>query len=371
MSVFVEDYVSASNPGIKTKKFTIKSSIEGFEASVIGYAAAITNLTIPGKDGKAKDIIQGCRGLDEYMNNPMCHGSVVGRSANRTKGAAFVIDGETYHIPANEGENNLHSGNPGFHNSFWEGEVIDEDKANDLISKSGIAGIADVDGDAVLFSYTSPDGATGFPGNLETNVLYAWLTDRTFLLMYVGKSDKATIFAPTNHSYWNVAGYDAGYVGEQLIMVNADEITIKDENNCPNGEVMKVDGTVFDCREYRFISELIDSDDPQIVMGKGIDQNFLVKGEKGTFSFAAAVTDPVSGSTIECLTDLPGIQIYAANNLNNSPDQKGDTPYAPYTAICLEAQMVPNAVNLPQFDSPVIKAGETCYHAVGYRFPEA
>ena len=49
-------------------------------------------------------------------------------------------------------------------------------------------------------------------------------------------------------------------------------------------------------------------------------------------------------------------------------DIKTTKAYGQYDAICLEAQMVPNAVNLPQFDSPVIKAGKKVYHACGYRF---
>ena len=60
------------------------------------------------------------------------------------------------------------------------------------------------DGGAVLLSYTSPDGATGFPGNLDTKVMYCWLEDKTFLILYCGKTDKDTIFAPTNHAYFNL-----------------------------------------------------------------------------------------------------------------------------------------------------------------------
>ena len=151
-------------------------------------------------------------------------------------------------------------------------------------------------------------------------------------------------------------------------MINSDKITIKDDMNVPTGELLDVDGTVFDCREYRFIGELNDSDDHQMVISKGIDQNFCLNTTAGTFSFAAAVTAPESGITMECLTDLPGIQIYAGNNLGSPLDIKTTKAYGQYDAICLEAQMVPNAVNLEGFASPVIKAGKKVYHACGYRF---
>ena len=105
-----------------------------------------------------------------------------------------------------------------------------------------------------------------------------------------------------------------------------------------------------------------------MVISKGIDQNFCLNTKAGTFSFAAAVTAPESGITMECLTDLPGIQIYAGNNLGSPLDIKTTKAYGQYDAICLEAQMVPNAVNLEGFASPVIKAGKKVYHACGYRF---
>lgn len=368
MSITTRDYLSVNNPDkFKAKQFTLTVD-GGYEASVITYGAVITNLFVPDKDGNVKDIMLGCKGLDEYMDNGANHGAVVGRSANRILNAAFTINGVEYHIPQNEGKNNLHSGNPGYHNVFWDAEVLSEEEADEIILDSRIAGIPGCDGGAVLLSYVSPDGATGFPGNLDTKVLYCWLEDKTFLILYCGKTDKDTIFAPTNHAYFNLRGENCGTVNNDLIMINSDKITIKDDMNVPTGELLDVDGTVFDCREYRFISELNDSQDHQMVISKGIDQNFCLNTTAGTFSFAAAVTSPESGITMECLTDLPGIQIYAGNNLGSPLDQKTDRAYEPYDAICLEAQMVPNAVNLPQFDSPVIAAGKKVYHACGYRF---
>jgi len=372
MSVKISDYPSVKDPskyeGI-AKTFDMTSSY-GFEADIITYGALIRSLKVPSpKTGETVDIMLGLKGLDEYMADGSNHGSVVGRSANRISGASFEIAGVKYSIPANDGPNNLHSGNPAYQNVFWEGSVLSKDDTDKMIADSGIAGIAEADGESVLLKYTSPDGACGFPGNLKTEVLYAWLADKTLLILYMGESDKATVFAPTNHSYFNLGGHDAGYVGDELIMINADQITLKDEFNCPDGRISDVEGTDFDVREYSFMSQLIESDEPQITMSSGIDQNFILKNPEGTFSFAASLTDPKTGITMETLTDLPGIQIYAGNHLGGDM-QKGDKPYKPYDAVCLEAQMFPNAVNIPDFKSPIIPAGEKIYHACGYRFIE-
>ncbi len=133
MSITSRDYVSVKNPDkYKATQYTLTID-GGYEASVITYGAVITDLIVPDKDGKPVDIMLGCKGLDEYMGNGANHGAVIGRSANRILNASFTIDGIEYHIPKNEGENNLHSGNPGYQNVFWDAEILTEEEADEII----------------------------------------------------------------------------------------------------------------------------------------------------------------------------------------------------------------------------------------------
>ena len=369
MSVLVEDYLSKKDAlkyrGV-SKRFSMKAS-NGAEAQILTYGALIEKLFIPDSSGNLSDIMLGLKGLDEYMASGSNHGSVVGRSANRIKGASFQINGVTYNVPKNDGPNNLHGGSPSYQNVFWDAEVISSEAADEFVKNSGIKNIYNVDGEAVLLKYTSPDGACGFPGNLDTQVLYAWTLDGMLLIMYRGVSDKDTIFAPTNHSYFNLAGHASGSVENHLMLINADTVTRKDDNNCPDGTIIPVEGTVFDFRDVDRVKKALTLNDPQTAGSKGIDQNFCLKGKPGTLSFAASLVNPFTNRIMEVLTDMPGLQIYAGNHLGGT-DQKGDTPYEPYGGICLEAQMYPNAINVPAFESPVIKAGEVKYHACGYRF---
>ena len=369
MRIVKESYPSIQEPEkYKDRSFRfIMNSDSGAEASFITYGARIATLCVPDKNGVNADIMLGMKGLDEYMRDGGNHGAIVGRSANRIAGASFVINGVKYDIPNNDGGNNLHTGVPAFQNVFWEGDIIGKDEADGYIEASGIAGIPESEGEAVKFSCVSEDGECGFPGRLETTVIYSWLVDNTLLILYVGLSDKDTVFAPTNHSYFNLGGHNSGYVGNNLLMCNSDRVTLKNEHNCPDGDYLDVEGTVFDCRQQIFLSQLIDSDEPQITMSRGIDQNYCINGYNGDYNFAACLTDPDSGRVMELYTDFPGVQFYAGNHLGGN-DQKGDIPYKPYDALCLEAQMFPNSVNVPGFESAVIKAGIPRYHACGYKF---
>ncbi len=365
----ITKYLSQKDPA-KYDGISFKYELEGpagLSATILNYGALIESLIVPDKDGNKADIMLGCKGLDEYMTNDANHGSVVGRSANRIAGAKYTIDGVEYTAPVNDGPNNLHSGNPGYQNVFWEGKVLNELDAEEFIKKSDIFGIERPFGEALLLSYTSPDGACGFPGNLETEVLYAWLKDKTLLILYKGKSDKATIFAPTNHAYFNLDGHDAGSIKDHILTVYADKVTHKDPYNTPDGSYIDVKGTDFDFTTGDRVEKAIISEDPQIKDCKGLDSNFCVDSEEGKFTVVAKLTNESGSRVMETLTDMPGIQIYCGNHLGGF-DQKGDKPYTAYSGICLEAQMYPNAVNIPEFTSPVIRAGEMACHACGYRF---
>lgn len=375
MSVCVTDYLLKAN-GAKyegvSHRYSMKSSF-GCEAQLLNYGALIEKLFVPDTNGAMADIMLGLKDLDHYMASGANHGSVVGRSANRIQGARFKIGDNTYQVPDNDNGNNLHGGSPSFQNVFWDGKVISKEDADKMITDSGIEGISKADGEGVLFTYTSPDGACGFPGNLDAEVLYVWLMDRTLLILYKGVSDKDTIFAPTNHAYFNLRGHNSGSVKDLSLMIDADTYTVKGKSNCPEGEIASVEGTVFDFREPDLVEKALSKEDPLTKGSLGIDQNFClnnpVAGKK--YAFAACLADTVTGRIMEVYTDLPGLQIYAGNHLHfgaPSNEQKGDTPYVQHGGICLEAQMYPNAINVPSFESPVIKAGEVKYHACGYRF---
>lgn len=347
------------------KLFKLESDF-GACCKVIEYGALITELLIPDKDGVTADIMLGLKDLDAYTADGSNHGSVVGRSANRIKGASYKINGVEYKAPLNDGNNNLHGGSPSYQNVFWEGEAISIEEANSFISEMHIEGIAPASSEGVLLHYVSPDGACGFPGNLDTYVLYCWLSDRTLLIAYKGTSDQDTIFAPTNHAYFNLGGHDSGYVGNNILTIDADKVTRK-VDACPDGSYIDVEGTIFDFRKGAPVSQVLTLDNEQTKGSLGIDQNFCVDREEGKFTVVAKLSDDKSSREMEVLTDMPGIQIYAGNHLGGNM-QKGDIPYKQYGAICLEAQMYPNAVNIPGFTTPIIKKGQTTYHACGYRF---
>jgi len=88
----------------------------GLHATVLDYGGILQSLVLP--DGT--DVTLGYSTLEAYLKGDDYRGAVIGRNANRIVGADFSIDGTRYSLPANEGDNNLHSGPDGLDVQMWD-----------------------------------------------------------------------------------------------------------------------------------------------------------------------------------------------------------------------------------------------------------
>jgi len=335
--------------------------------SVINYGASITSICVRDKKGELADVVLGFSCLEDYAHSASCHGAVVGRHANRIKNAAFSLGGKEYKLPVNDGPNNLHGGYPSFQNVFWDGEVLPQDQAAEFLLQTGIQTDFEIEGDAILFSYHSPDGACGFPGNLDASVLYAWTKDITLLIVYRGVSDADTLFSPTNHSYFNLKGHDSGNVSRQILWIDSDTIINKDPENVPDGTFRHVKESIFDFSTPSALGPTMTDHDPQLLSSNGLDQNYCLHTSHSKVQSVARLSDPESGRVMEVITNFPGLQVYTGNHIGGCCG-KGGNEYIRFAGVCLEAQLYPDAVHHFDFPSPVILKNEPCCYMTGYRY---
>ena len=195
------------------------------------------------------------------------------------------------------------------------------------------------------------------------------LTDEDSLVLdYRMVCDKDTVANFTNHSYFNLAGHDSGDVMKQEVWLNASRYTPADEVSIPTGEIAPVAGTPMDFTEMKAIGRDIGADFEALVFGKGYDHNWVLDKEEGELALAAKAMDPASGRVLECYTDLPGIQFYTANFLQDEMPGKGNARYDYRHAFCFETQYFPDAVHKPQFPSPLLKEGDEYRTRTVYQF---
>jgi aldose 1-epimerase len=334
--------------GTPIQLFTLTNS-KGSVAKISTFGATLTELWIPDRTGRKRDIVLGFDSLDGYRGKQPYLGATVGRYANRIANGQFTLDGKTYQLAINDPPNSLHGGAVGFDRRVWKAEPVEVPHAA-----------------SVKFSYHSPDGEENYPGNLDVSVQYTLTDDDELKLDYTATTDQDTILNLTNHTYWNLAGADSGDVLKQVLMLNANSYTPVNANLIPTGEILPVAGTPFDFTKPTVIGSRIN--DPQVQAHKGYDNNFVVIGTPGTMRLAARATDPDSGRTMEVWTTQPGIQFYTSNYLDGTLNGKRGIHYNQYAAFALETQHYPDSINQPNFPPVVLHPGETFHESTTYKF---
>jgi aldose 1-epimerase len=299
----------------------------GITATITNYGCAIVTLCVPDKDGKPRDVVTGFDSLEGYLGKHPFFGVVAGRVANRISGGKFSLDGKEYSLEKNDGgEHHLHGGSNGFDKKLWD---------------------AKISGESLVLTHESPDGDSGYPGNLKARITYTLTDENALRIDYFAETDTKTVCNLTNHSYFNLEGHAAKDIYAHELQINASSITAVDELLIPTGELKPVENTPYDFRKAKPIGKDIAD------AGTGYDDNFVLDAP-GVAAIAYAAT---SGIKMTVKTDSPGIQLYTGNFLTGTKGKNGAV-HGKHSAFCLETQFYPDSVNNPNFPSCVVEKGK-------------
>lgn len=337
-----------TDDGQAAKIYTLTNS-QGVVAKLITRGATLTEWHVPDRNGRMADIVFGFDDLASYGSPANGYfGCTAGRYANRIAKGKFTLDGKEYTLATNNGPNHLHGGvERSLDKVIWDAAPFENDA-----------------GRGVVFTYKSPDGEEGYPGNLSIKVTYTLTDENEIRIDYEATTDKATPVNLTNHTYFNLSGAGEPTILDHEVMIRADRYTPVDETLIPTGEIAPVEGTVFDFRDFHTIGERIDTlnDKP----GGGYDHNFVLNNQDGDLALAAVVRDPKSGRVLKEFTTEPGVQFYTGNFLDGATG-KGGRKYNRRSGFCLETQHYPDSVNHPNFPSVILRPGETYTHTCVYQ----
>jgi aldose 1-epimerase len=326
----------------------VLTNTQGMKAKVMTYGAILTELDVPDKNGKLGDVVLGFSNLKGYLEGHPYFGATVGRVANRIAKGKFTLNGREYKLAVNNGPNALHGGKKGFDKVVWKAAPVETE-----------------DGVAVKFTYRSPDGEEGYPGNLTATVTYTLTNDNSLRLTYTAKTDKATPVNLSNHSYFNLAGPGSGDILKHEMMLKADKYTPVDDTLIPTGEIKAVKGTPLDFTSPATIGARIDKlkGEP-----RGYDHNFVLNMKGNRLTLAARVREPKTGRVMEMYTTEPGVQFYTGNFLDGKQKGKGGVVYKKHQGFCLEAQHFPDSVHHANFPSVILEPGKTYKQTTVYKF---
>jgi aldose 1-epimerase len=303
------------------------------DVAISNYGCTIVSIDVPDRYGEKKNIVAGFNQLCQYTQDHPYLGCTIGRYANRIAYGKFKIDGKEYLLPVNDGSNHLHGGESGFHKRVWKTE-----------RETG----------GLTFSCLSKDGEEGYPGNLRVLVNFSLTGTNRLVISFTAVTDKKTIINLTNHSYFNLTGFENCSIHDHLLTIYADNYTIKDYNNIPTGEIKPVINTPFEFSKQKAIGKDIKllSDD------MGYDVNYVLNNKTSQTALAAELYEPGSGRLLKVFTDRPGLQVYTANWWDGSLIGSQGKRYEKHGAVALETQSFPDSPNHTSFPNTILKPGE-------------
>ena len=320
---------------------------KGMSVTLSNFGALIIRLEVPDQNGKVADVALGYDTLEEYLVNGNFFGATIGPNANRIGGGAYTLEGVTYHLDQNDGENNLHSHRDlGIHKRVW----------NYTLHENGIT-----------FTLKLADGEMGFGGNKDISVRYMLTEQNGLEITYDAQSDKNTIINLTNHCYFNLDGQGAGDIKSHKLQFFASAYTPVSPDLIPTGDILRVAGTPLDFRELQTIGGRMESEFPQVAQCKGYDHNWVCDNYTGSLRKIAVVVNSDETRTMEVYTDLPGVQFYSGNMMEPELGKNG-AKYDRYSAFAMETQFFPDSIHQPHFPSPIFGPDRPYHSTTIYQF---
>ncbi|MDR1153574.1 MAG: galactose mutarotase [Bacteroidales bacterium] len=305
----------------------------GAFVELLNYGATLVSAFVPDRKGRFANVILNYPNIEDYLSDTCYLGSTIGRFANRIGNAQFTLDGKTFHLDRNDGENCNHSGYSGFHQKIFDAEV---------------------QGDELALTAYSPDGEGGFPGNMKVTVCFSF-RNHLLTIRYRASADCETLFNPACHAYFNLSG-QKGSAFQHELHVNASEYLEADNHFLPTGKILPVSGTAFDFTQYRIIEQMAALKHDALT---GYNAYYPVPGND-TVRRLASLKEAGSGRTMTVCSSMPGVLFYSGDYLCGE--------HQPFEGLCLEAQFFPDTPNHAHFPSCNILPGKQIEHVTCFQF---
>lgn len=326
--------------------FIFKLNNGVIQVEILNYGAIIKSIQMPFENGIKQNIVAGYDDVEQYFDDPYYLGCIVGRYANRIANGRFKIHEKEYFLSLNDGPNHLHGGFEGFNKKFWD--VVSFDQFNNSIT----------------LSYKSVDGEEGYPGILDVKIRYTLTNTNRLVVDYFAESDSDTPVSITNHSYFNLTGFEEPDILNHDLMVFADKYVEKNQWNIPTGNILSVKNTPFDFLSTKRISNKIG----ELVLDQGYDHDFVINHDKPVgLSLAASLKEPNSDKLLNIYTNQPVMHIYTANYFDGKVVGTHGM-YKKHAAIAFETQGYSDGPNHEQFKNSILRKGHDYQYTTVYEF---
>ena len=275
-----------------------------------------------------------------------------GRRADATgtasRAAASTSTAGRVQLDCNEGRNHLHGGREGFDRKVW-------------------TAVFDPAGTTIRFEASSADGEMGFPGAVDVSATYEFDADEVRVTMEC-RTSAPTIVNMVHHSYFNLAGHDAGDVLGHEVTIDGSFYTPVDDELLATGEILRSTGLPSTSVPARRSGLGSRSFRPRQHRPRGGPRLRPQLGRPRRPRRAARRRRrprPGSGRVMRLRSTEPGVQLYTAGDLNADVIGKGGVPYVKYAGLALETQKFPCSPNFSHFPATELQPGQLYRHRDG------
>lgn len=330
--------------GEEVKAFSLKNK-NGVEVKLTNYGGTITSISVPDKNGNIENIACGFDTLDgyfqkEYLENAPYFGGTIGRYCSQIKNAEFNLNGKTYQLEKNCGENNLHGGKVGFDKRIWKAENSDN---------------------SVKLSLLSKDLEEGFPGNVEVSVTFTLTDDNALKIDYHAVPDQDTPLSLTNHTYFNLNAFSSTVVSFNA-RVNTTKRHEMDETGAATGEIKDIAGQADDLSEGKIIGDV------QNAMGDGFENFYVFDNPNFDLNEVAHISSDDSGRSLTVYSTEPCMLLYTGKYTSNALTRENGEQYGKYRGFCCETHRYQNGPNIENSPKSITKAGEEFKSTTIFKF---
>lgn len=318
------------------------SNRKGEYVELLDYGATIHSLCVADRDGVIGDIVLGApEGSDLKLCSVM--GSIIGRCANRIAHGRYEADGKVHQLEQNARGHFLHGASGNYARKMFEASIHEETNT-------------------VTFSLLDR-GEGGFDCAVRAQVSYSFWDDSVLTMTTHMEPEGTTVLNPTNHAYFNLGVSD---VRDLHLTLRATARASRDAASLPDGGRIDVQNTAADFTEGRTIRAAMEHD-PTGYFADGqpkYDEFYIL--DRNLEQPAAQLYCPQNGRMMHIVTDMPSMVLFVFPR-QSTPGKDGKN-YSGYCAVCLEPGFVPNAVNCPEYDSPLFRKGEALRTVTKYSF---
>ncbi len=335
------DIYGRLSDGREVRRFTMANK-KGEYVQVLEYGATIHSVCVLDRYGNLGDVVLGCES-GERMEGFQRSGRVVGRCANRIKNGRFQIGGREYQLECNEGANFLHGASDDYGKKLWSGRI---------------------EGDSVVLTYADHD-TVGFDCDVDVLVRYRFDDFSRLSIEYEMTAHGDTVLNPTNHAYFDLSG--TGDIRDHDLWIGASCRVSRDEDGIPDGGAIPVRGTAADFTYLRCVREAMKFDKGGYFKGEPYYDEFYILDKQESGKPVADLYSYNVGRGMRTYTDMPGLVLFTDPGAFTETGKNG-REHGPFCGICLETGFVPNAVNCPDYASPVFLQGSQLEANTVYEF---